>query len=172
VLAIDTVPLPLTAPAGNERCDVSNTKAVIAIGAAVIAISLAGGLTARGGVTTNQLRSNAPPYMTPTPSKNVTALVVIDDKGITHHTFRQLGEGSSASLETLPGPVPLGNLVTFNIYNRGKSVHNFAIFGKKTATIKPGRNTHLYFKVTSQGKFLYQSTLDKSKAFQGYLTVR
>src|SRR5262245_28947349 len=66
-----------------------------------------------------------PPYMSSAPSKNVTVLVVINEGGITLHAFRQSGVGSGASLETLTGPVPVGGLVTFNVYNRGKKLHDF-----------------------------------------------
>ena len=63
--------------------------------------------------------------------------------------------------------------MTFNVYNHGKAPHNFAIFGKTTAALKPGRtHTNLHFAVKAPGKFLYRSTLDKGKSFQGYLTVQ
>jgi hypothetical protein len=137
---------------------------------AIAAAALAGALALAPGATAGA--RNAPPYMSSAPSKSVTVLVVIDDRGMTVHKFRQSGSGSGASLETLDGPVPRGDLVTFNVYNRGKSLHNFAIFGKTTPALKPGKRGHLYFAVKSPGRFLYKSTLDKSKAFQGYLTVR
>jgi hypothetical protein len=137
-----------------------------AIGAAALTAALA---LAPGAMAATR---NAPPYMSSAPSKSVTVLVVIDDGGISIHKFRQSGSGSGASLETLDGPVPRGDLVTFNIYNRGKNLHNFAIFGKTTPALKPGKKGHLYFAVKTPGKFLYKSTLDRSKAFQGYLTVQ
>jgi hypothetical protein len=117
-------------------------------------------------------RQNTPPYLSSTASKNLTVLVVITDAGITTTAFRQLGVGDSSTLETLKGPLPHGNVVTFNIYNRGKNTHNFMVFGKKTTVISPGRLAHLYFKLGSAGKYPYQSTLDKSAKFRGYLTVK
>jgi hypothetical protein len=151
--------------APTRRCSAGSVRAA---SAAVIAAAaaLAGACVATAAVR------DTPPYMTAAPSKSVTVLVVIDDGGITVHKFRQAGAGAGASLETLAGPVPRGDLLTFNVYNRGKSAHNFTIFGKATPTLKPGRNAHLYFAVKSAGRFLYRSTLDRSKAFQGYLTVQ
>jgi hypothetical protein len=152
------------------RCDyyesVSRPQAKVVLGAVLVASALVAALGARAAT------QNAPPYLSPTPSNSLTVLVVIDDKGITATAFRQLGTGNSSSLETLKGPLPHGNLVTFNVYNRGKSLHNFMVFGKKTPAIAPGKNAHLYFKLGSAGRFAYQSTLDKSAAFHGYLTVK
>jgi hypothetical protein len=130
--------------------------------------AIAGAVAASAG---GALR-NAPPYLSPTPSKNLTVLVVITDRGISTTAFRQLGAGTQGTLETLKGPLPAGNLVTFNVYNRGKGRHDFKIFGKKTAAIPPGKIAHLYFKLGGAGKFAYQSTLDKSAAFRGFLLVR
>jgi hypothetical protein len=156
----------------RERIRVTDVRALGVLPAvAVVALAAALGAQARVG-TGLGLRSDVPPYMSSTASKNVTVLVVIDDGGITIHKFRQAGAGSGASLETLEGPVPRGDLVTFNVYNHGKTPHNFAIFGKTTAALKPGRTTHLYFAVKAPGRFLYRSTLDRGKSFQGYLTVQ
>lgn len=142
------------------------------VGAAVTAAALAAALGAQARVESGLAPRNVPPYMSASTSKNITILVLIDDGGITIHKFRQSGAGSSASLETLEGPVPRGDLVTFNVYNHGKAPHNFAIFGKTTAALKPGRATHLYFAVKAPGRFLYRSTLDRGRSFQGYLTVQ
>lgn len=98
-------------------------------------------------------------------------LVVITDTGISTSAFRQLGAGTQETLETLKGPLPAGNVVAFNIVNRGKVRHDFKIFGRKTAAISPGKIAHLYFKLGTAGKFPYRSTLDTSKTFRGFLTV-
>jgi hypothetical protein len=112
---------------------------------------------------------------TTAPSKKITILVVINDAGITVHTFAGVlvhGDPEEGALMQLPGPVPRGDYMSFNIYNRGKNVHNFTIFGKQTSSIKPGGKAHLFSVARSRGNFLYQSTLDKSKkSFRGYFTI-
>jgi hypothetical protein len=117
---------------------------------------------------------------TTAPSNKVTVLVLIDDKGIKVHRFVQLGnevqnpqagESEASSIQTLLGPVPRGDYLSFNIFNRGKKVHNFTIFGKRTPPIKPGRKAHLFAQALTRGTFPYRSTLDKSKTFRGTFTV-
>jgi hypothetical protein len=112
---------------------------------------------------------------TTSPSKKVTILVVINDEGISVHTFAGVlvhGDPEAGALMQLPGPVPRGDYMSFNIYNRGKKVHNFTIFGKKTSLIKPGGKAHLFSMAQTRGTFVYQSTLDKSKkSFRGYFTI-
>jgi hypothetical protein len=118
---------------------------------------------------------------TTAPSNKVTVLVVIDDKAIKVYSFVALGKevnnpgkdagNDPSSTQALHGPVPRGDYLSFNIFNRGKKVHNFTIFGKKTAAIKPGRKAHLFAQATTRGSFLYRSTTDRGKGFRGYFTV-
>ena len=44
----------------------------------------------------------------------------------------------------LPGRVPRGDYLSFNIFNRGMKVHDFEMFGKKTPALKPGGHAHLF----------------------------
>jgi hypothetical protein len=116
---------------------------------------------------------------TTAPSTKVTVLVVIDDKGIRVHSFVGLGnqvpgkneENEPSSMQALLGPVPRGDFMSFNIFNRGKKMHDFTIFGKKTPPIKPGKKAHLFAQALTRGNFPYRSTLDKSKAFRGYFVI-
>jgi hypothetical protein len=110
------------------------------------------------------------------PSNKVTILVLIDDKGIKVTSWVALETDSNAGagaapLQSMHGPVPRGDFLSFNVFNRGKKVHNFTILGKKTPPIKPGHTAHLFTTAVTRGNFLYQSTLDKSKPFRGYLTI-
>src|SRR5262249_43649561 len=116
---------------------------------------------------------------TTAPSNKVTVLVVIDDHGIKVHSFVRLGNEAQgrktgndpSSMQALPGPVPRGDYMSFNIFNRGKKPHDFTIFGKKTRPIKPGKSAHLFAVALKRGNFPYRSTLDRSRAFRGYFTV-
>lgn len=105
------------------------------------------------------------------PAKKITLVVVINDKGLNLAAFTQLGVPPAATLSPLAGPVPRGDYVSVNVYNRGSKAHDFTIFGKKTRPVKPGGKAHLFVAAMKRGKFLYRSTLDQGKAFQGYLRV-
>ena len=112
---------------------------------------------------------------TTAPSRKVTVLVVITDKGITVSLFAGVvyanGNNEDNALMALPGRVPRGDYLSFNIFNRGKRAHDFEMFGKKTPAIKPGGHAHLFVSALRRGDFRYQSTLDKNKAFRGFVTV-
>jgi hypothetical protein len=112
---------------------------------------------------------------TTAPSKKVTVLVVITDKGITVSLFAGViyanGDNEENALMALPGRVPRGDYLSFNIFNRGKKVHDFEMFGKKTPAIKPGGHAHLFVSALRRGDFRYESTFDMSKAFRGLVTV-
>jgi len=116
---------------------------------------------------------------TTAPSNKVTVLVVIDDRGIKVHSFVGLGNeqqgkdpgNEPSSMQALLGPVPRGDFMSFNIFNRGKKTHDFTIFGKKTPPIKPGKSAHLFAQALTRGNFPYRSTLDRSRAFRGYFTI-
>ena len=139
-------------------------------GTTALAVAVAA-LSASVGIARAAVGANAPPYLSPTPSKHVTVVVLISEEGIKASKFRQLGTGNESSMEVVKGPLERGDVVTFNIVNRGTNVHDFMIFGKKTARISPGRTAHLYFKLQGAGRFVYRSTLDDEPAFRGYLAV-
>jgi hypothetical protein len=111
---------------------------------------------------------------TTTPSKKVTVMVLINDQGIKAYLF-----AAALGVDGQPEPntsmavtgVPRGGYVSFTVFNRGKKVHNFTVFGKKTPQIKPGGQAHLFSPANTRGAFTYQSTLDKGAAFRGTLTV-
>ena len=106
------------------------------------------------------------------PAKKVTLVVIINDKGVNAAAFLQSGVAPSVTLNPLAGPIPRGDYVSVNVFNRGGKTHDFTIFGKKTKPVKPGGKAHLFVAAVKRGKFLYRSTLDRGKSFQGYLTVQ
>ena len=63
------------------------------------------------------------------------------------------------------------NAIKDTIVNRGKKLHNFTIFGRKTKALKPGQQARFRVMATTRGSFPYQSTLDKGKKFRGHLSV-
>jgi hypothetical protein len=95
------------------------------------------------------------------PSKKITLAVIIYDTKISVQTFSQLGSGPTATLNPVAGPIPRGDFVSINIYNAGKKVHDFSIFGKKTKPIKPKGKAHIFLSANVRGNFVYKSTLDK-----------
>jgi hypothetical protein len=107
------------------------------------------------------------------PSKRVTVLVLINDKGIAVHPYVAVGSDSDLgqNLQVLRGPIPRGDYLSFNVLNRGKKTHSFTIFGKTTSPIKPGGKAHLFVAATVRGNFNFGSTLDKGKSFRGSIDV-
>jgi hypothetical protein len=127
------------------------TGVVAAVAAAVLAGSAVGART------------------TTAPSKSVLVEVLITDKGIV--LARWVSSLTHNGLMVLAGPVPRGDYVSINILNRGKKVHDFTVFGKKTPRIKPGGKAHIFVRALSRGTFPYRSTLDKGKSFRGSIVV-
>jgi hypothetical protein len=101
------------------------------------------------------------------PTRYLTVLVVFTDKNLRVDFFSNLTHGSIA----VSPNIPRGDYLNFRIFNKGKRVHNFTIFGMKTKPIKPGGTAHLASAATFRGTYAYGSTLDKGKAFHGSLTI-
>src|SRR5262249_24772996 len=55
--------------------------------------------------------------------------------------------------------VPVGTTVVFKVTNKGKIGHNFAVGGKKTPLIQPGKSATLTVKFATKGKFAYSCTV-------------
>ena len=108
---------------------------------------------------------------TTAPAKKITIVVILNDKGVNLAAFTQLGTGATATLTPLMGAVPRGDYVSINVFNRGSKVHDFTILGKTTPKVKPGGKAHLFVALVKRGTFPYSSTIDKSKAFRGFLHV-
>jgi hypothetical protein len=118
------------------------------------------------------LALSAPAQPRPTttaPTKKVTVSVLITERGILLRMFGEEADGHT--LDVITGPVPRGNYLSFNVLNRGNKQHDFVAFGKKTRSLKPGQKAHLFVTALTRGRFLYRSTLDKSKSFRGYITI-
>jgi plastocyanin len=64
--------------------------------------------------------------------------------------------------------------VAFQVVNKGKIKHDFAIAGKKTAQIGAGKKTTLIVSFKKKGKYPYKCTLDSHAKFgmKGTLTVK
>jgi hypothetical protein len=106
------------------------------------------------------------------PSKTVVVEVLITDKGLIFAPYQGVTQGNGTpGLTPLPGPVPRGDYLKFVVFNRGKKLHNFTIFGKTTKSIKPGGKAAFNKLANRRGTFAYASTLDKGKAFRGKLII-
>jgi hypothetical protein len=108
------------------------------------------------------------------PSKRVTVVVLITDRGIKVSLFADaIGVNGEPEPNTSLAVtrVPRGGYLSFNVYNRGKKVHDFTIFGLKTPPIKPGGKAHLFSPANTRGAFAYRSTMDRGSAFRGLITV-
>jgi hypothetical protein len=68
--------------------------------------------------------------------------------------------------------VTRGEVARFTIYNKGKKLHNFKVFGKvRTKPIKPGRTATFIVPLLKRGVFPYMSTLNANKGLKGIFTV-
>jgi hypothetical protein len=62
--------------------------------------------------------------------------------------------------------------MVFTVVNKGKRVHDFTVFGKKTRKIKPAQSARLLGFAVVRGRFIHGSTLDKGRAFRGSFVIR
>jgi uncharacterized cupredoxin-like copper-binding protein len=64
--------------------------------------------------------------------------------------------------------------VTFKVTNKGKTVHDFKINGKKTPTLAPGKSASLTVKFAKAGKFPYLCTIPGHAAagMKGTFTIK
>lgn len=103
------------------------------------------------------------------PSRYLTILVVEYDNYIRMGVFASTA--THDGLIEVGTNIPRGDYVSINIFNKGKRAHNFKILGKKTGAIKPGGRAHLFVTALIRGSYPYGSTLDKGKAFHGFINV-
>src|SRR5438105_4569400 len=76
---------------------------------------------------------------TTTPSKRVTIVVRINDRGISPLAqFNWQGSGEIMKVMPVGDKVTRGDYATFTVFNSGKRPHNFTILGRKTPILKPG----------------------------------
>jgi uncharacterized cupredoxin-like copper-binding protein len=63
--------------------------------------------------------------------------------------------------------------VTFKVVNKGKTIHDYKINGKKTPSIAPGKSASLTVKFAKAGKFPYLCTIPGHAAagMKGSFTV-
>ena len=105
------------------------------------------------------------------PTKTVVVEVFITDQRVLVIPYQGQSISSVAFLP-LVGPIPRGDYLSFSVLNRGKKPHSFAIFGRKTATLKPGGRAQFHKLALVRGTFRWSSPLDKGKkGFSGTMTV-
>ena len=107
---------------------------------------------------------------TTAPGLRLTVLVKLKDDGIELTYYRWFG-GNTLVPVTGVGVAQRGGLATFNVVNYGKNRHNFAVLGKQTRPIDPGKRSHFNVFLTVRGNFPYQSAIDKGKSFRGIFRV-
>jgi plastocyanin len=90
------------------------------------------------------------------PGQHVNILVTMDDKGLFVRDQATMARGA---------------IVTFLAYNGGKKTHNFALLGKKTKLIKPGKWGRFTVTLLTRGRFPLGSTVDKGPGFHGFFVV-
>ena len=115
--------------------------------------------------------TSVPVYATTAPASGpLSVYVEVTDQGI-HYTIWQTFY-MEAQRSAAPSVLLRGVAAIFHITNLGKKNHNFAAFGKKTPTLKPGAKAHFEVVLLTRGRFTYQSTLDKrSHGFRGVFIV-
>jgi hypothetical protein len=75
---------------------------------------------------------------TTAPTKLVTVLVLIDEKGIKLSMFT--ARDNQNTLDTMSSRIiPRGDYVTINVLNRGHRHHDFTFMGKRTPAAQAGR---------------------------------
>jgi hypothetical protein len=104
------------------------------------------------------------------PTKTIVVEVFITDQRVLVIPYQ--GQSiSSVGFLPLVGPIPRGDYLNFSVLNRGKKPHDFTIFGRKTAPIKPGGRAEFHKLALARGTFPWTSPLNKGK--QGFTgTVR
>jgi hypothetical protein len=110
-------------------------------------------------------------HATTVPSKRVTVVVQITDRGMKLTQFQAMEGTANPELVVLRGPIARGNFVSFNVVNQSRKAHDFVFLGRRTKRIEPGQTGHLSVTVLARGRFAYRSTLDKAPGFRGYVTV-
>jgi hypothetical protein len=108
---------------------------------------------------------------TTAPATSATVFVLISDQGIRVSAYSETLSANSPTLGMLRGAIPRGDVLHFEVLNRGKKLHDFVIFGKKTKVLKHGQRAKFRILATSRGKFPYMSTLDKGKTFRGFVSI-
>jgi hypothetical protein len=103
------------------------------------------------------------------PTSYLTVVVVEYDKFIRMAIYASNSRHNG--LVPVGANIPRGDSVSINIFNRGMRLHDFKIFGLKTAPIKPGGKAHLFVVALIRGAYPWGSTLDAGRAFHGFVYV-
>jgi hypothetical protein len=107
------------------------------------------------------------------PGTTLRVFVILTDKGIKLTMFDEIETGGQVGLVPARGGGLRGEVAIFRVQNKGKKPHNFAVLGKKTARLSPGRHGSFAIVLLRRGAFPYESTLDRGKpAFRGVFVVR
>jgi hypothetical protein len=120
-------------------------------------------------LSTSALASRA----TTQPGTTLRVFVTLTDKGIHYTMFDEIETGGQVGLVPARGAGLRGEVAIFRVQNKGKKPHDFALLGKKTGRISPGRRGSFALVLLRRGSFPYQSTLDRGKpGFRGLFIVR
>jgi len=134
----------------------------------------AGRLAAAGSLVAAALA--APSYAavrTTQPGTTLRVYVTLSDKGIRYAMFDVLQTGGQTGLVPARGGGTRGEVAIFTVRNTGKKAHDFAVLGKKTPALKPGRKSVFSVVLLRRGSFPFQSTVDKGHpGFRGVFIVR
>jgi hypothetical protein len=106
------------------------------------------------------------------PGTTLRVYVILTDKGIRYTMFHELSTGGTTGLIPAHLGGLRGEIAVFNVWNKGKRQHSFALLGKQTGALRPGRKAEFSVALVQRGSFRYESTLDKGKKFRGTFLVR
>jgi len=137
-------------------------------------LARAGRLAATGSLVLAALA--APSYAalrTTQPGSTLRVYVTLSDKGIRYAAFDVLQTGGQVGLVPARGGGTRGEVAIFTVKNTGKKAHDFALLGKKTPALRPGRKSVFSVVLLRRGSFPFQSTIDKGNpGFRGVFVVR
>jgi hypothetical protein len=107
------------------------------------------------------------------PGTTLRVYVTLSDKGIRYAMFDVLQTGGQVGLVPARGGGTRGEVAIFTVKNTGKKPHDFAVLGKKTPALRPGRKSVFSVVLLRRGSFPFQSTVDKGNpGFRGVFVVR
>jgi hypothetical protein len=69
------------------------------------------------------------------------------------------------------GHIPRGDFVNFKLINKGTQTARFAVFGRETQPVLPGKTGHFNVDALRRGRFPYSLSLSGGKTYRGVLIV-
>jgi hypothetical protein len=106
------------------------------------------------------------------PGSRVDVYVHITDKNFITELLTQSDyRGGQEMYLTAPTEVVRGEVARFDILNVGKKDHNFSVFGKTTAMLKPGGKATILVPLVTRGQFPYVSKGKGTPTLRGVFLV-